>query len=405
MRLSPAQRAKHTQWLLELTQVPTAAGREFRVERWIEGWVAERPRLAVSRDRAGNMTITDRAREALPGARPVYITAHLDHPAFVVERIAAPGVVELSFRGGVLEPYFRGARIVVWNSREESFAATLFGDPREEKGSPYKIYQAEFDLGAGARVEIGDVGVWELPGAEVLDGLLHTNACDDLAAAAAALCAFDVLTDEGQPAGVSGGAGGEDVRLLFTRAEEVGFIGAIAAVREGTVPRESRVITLENSRSFPESPIGGGVIVRVGDRMSVFSPRLTEVVAKRAEDIAKENEDWKWQRKLMAGGSCEASVFCHAGYEATCVCLALGNYHNMAGLTEVQAALQATAQVAGAKETKGIVAKVGREYISVRDFESLVDLLIACGRRLPVESPKADVFEKLWKERSGVLGV
>ena len=60
------------------------------------------------------------------------------------------------------------------------------------------------------------------------------------------------------------------VALLFTRSEEIGFIGAIGAAREGTVPKGARLVCLENSRSFPhDSPIGAGPIVRVGDRLSV----------------------------------------------------------------------------------------------------------------------------------------
>jgi endoglucanase len=228
---------------------------------------------------------------------------------------------------------------------------------------------------------------------------MHALACDDLAATAAALAAMDVLlglhaTD---PASVG------DVRLLFTRAEEIGFVGAIAACRSGTMPMDARVIALENSRSFPESPIGGGPIVRVGDRLSVFSPALTEAVARRAEEIAggpasvtasqklADAPAWKWQRKLMAGGACEASVFCASGREATCVCLPLGNYHNMADLAAVQAG------------TNSARPRVAREFISIADYEGLVDLLVACGRRLPASAPLRERFERLWAERSFVL--
>ena len=35
-------------------------------------------------------------------------------------------------------------------------------------------------------------------------------------------------------------------------------------------------------------------------------------------------------RRLMDGGVCEASAFCAAGYRASGLCIALGNYHNAA---------------------------------------------------------------------------
>lgn len=396
-KISKDQREQHLRWLSELTQLPTAAGREQRVTRWIERWVVERPKLSLTRDSAGNLTVRQRGMGIGGGlggslARPVYFTAHMDHPAFVIERIIAPTAVSVSFRGGVMDEYFKDAGVVLWTADDRARKAKLIG---EENGPPpFKHYVAELASG-DIGLALGDVGVWDVGPAEFIDGNMHTLACDDLAAAAAALAAMDVLVSDGS---------GPNVSLLFTRAEEVGFIGAIAATREGTMPRNARVIALENSRSFPESPIGGGPIVRVGDRISVFSPTLTDAIAKRAEEVARgpasvtaaqkhsELPEWKWQRKLMAGGACEASVFFNAGYEATCVCLPLGNYHNMADLTAVQAGTHTTP------------ARVAREFISVKDYEGLVDLLVACGRKLPEKAGLGDRFDKLWEERKSVLG-
>jgi putative aminopeptidase FrvX len=381
------QRKQHLAWLLDLTDTPTAAGREWRVVEWIERWVAARPSLELVRDSAGNMVVS---RRGAAHERPVFFTAHLDHPAFVVERVVAPTVVELSFRGGVMDDYFVDAKVQLVTRDGARHAAVLTGGTGQTE--PFKHYTAELKTRADAMV--GDVAVWDVGRAEVIDGLVHTQACDDLAAAAAALAAMDVLLADNTA----------NASLLFTRAEEVGFIGAIAAVRNGTIPKAARVIALENSRSFPESPIGSGPIVRVGDRISVFTPRLTDAVAKRAEEVAggasmpmasqKQSEmpAWKWQRKLMAGGACEASVFCHAGYDSTCVCLPLGNYHNMADLTAVQAGTNAQPP------------RVGREFIAQSDFEGLVDLLVACGQRLPEVVGMNERFEKLWRDRGFVLG-
>ena len=102
---------------------------------------------------------------------------------------------------------------------------------------------------------------------------------------------------------------------------------------------------------------------------------------------------WRWQRKLMAGGACEASVFCRLGYEATCVCLPLGNYHNMADLAAVQA---------GTNEARP---RVGREFIGIDDYLGMIDLLAACGLGLPETPSFAERVEKLWDERKFVLDV
>lgn len=393
--ITPARRALHLRWLLELTQLPTAAGSEDRVVAYITRWLARRPRLLLRADAHGNLHVS---RRGAPRTRPpLFFTAHLDHPAFVVERVVAPGAVELSFRGGVMAEYFTDARVTVHAARSRC-GATLrakLEPPADGAGGPFPHYLAELDSD-GFRALPGHVATWELPPAEVRDGLVHTHACDDLAAAAAALGAMDVLLDE-RPS--------QDVRLLFTRAEEIGFVGAIGAcrARRPTMPPGSRVLALENSRAFPESPVGGGPIVRVGDRMSVFTPSLTAAVAKRAEQVAggpatptasqklADTPAWKWQRKLMAGGACEASVFCHYGYEATCICLPLGNYHNMGDLAAVQAGTNASPP------------RIAPEYIAVADFHGLVDLLVACGRELPAASGVGPMIERLWAERAFVL--
>jgi putative aminopeptidase FrvX len=391
MAISDVQRAEHHGWLLGLTQVPTVAGREQRVVAWIRQWVDARPELELTFDGGGNMHVACRD-EAGVGA-PVYFTAHLDHPAFTVERVLGPGTVQLGFRGGVMEDYFRAARVRI-HATGGTFTGALI--ERISQTGSFPGYLAELD-DESADIGVGDIATWELPPARIEDGLLHTHACDDLAALAAALAAYDTLL-------LSWGAGSsrQNVRLLFTRAEEIGFIGAIAACREKTMPENARVIALENSRSFDDSPIGGGPIVRVGDRLSVFSPGLTAAIAKRAEEIAggaaptasqklSEAPAWKWQRKLMAGGACEATVFCTYGYEATCLCLPLGNYHNMGDLAAVQAGTNASP------------ARIAPEFISVADFDGLVDLLVACGEKLESAPSVRQRIDKLWTDKGFVL--
>ncbi|MBC7773377.1 MAG: hypothetical protein H7210_12850 [Pyrinomonadaceae bacterium] len=408
------QSSQHLAWLLELTQIPTASGREHRVIRWIENWLKERPDLHLSKDARGNLVVSQRGNGAAAAVEsgtdappPLFITAHLDHPAFVVERVVSPTILELSFRGGVLDVFFENAPITVHPGlgRAEPLRARLTG--LAAAASPMgKHYLAELEIAGDqsdgpSTIRVGDVATWELPPAEIDSrGIVHTHGCDDLAAAAAALSAYDVLRQSRCP----------DVHLLFTRAEEIGFIGAIAACKLGTIPQGARVVALENSRSFPDSPIGGGPIVRVGDRMSIFTPWLTNACAKRAEQIANAPAQptatqttasmagaKKWQRKLMAGGACEASVFCAYGYDATCLCLPLGNYHNMPYLTELQAG-------GGAYDTQVLgPPRAAREFIAVSDYLGLIELLVAIGLELPSVDPVLERVEKLYVDKGSVL--
>lgn len=387
---------EHQQLLLELTAIPTVAGREGRVVSFIKDWVAQRDDLTLDADDLGNLTIA--FKEPSETAAPVYFTAHLDHPAFVVERIIAPATLELAFRGGVMDDYFKDARVEVITQDDASHPGTIVEQTDPTSESPYKHYICELDQPCDA-ITTRDMARWLLPKPEITDGQIHTVACDDLAAAACAMIAFDNIRAERAE-----GKHKADVRLLFTRAEEVGFIGALGAVRHNTIPDNAKVIALENSRAFPEAPIGGGPIVRVGDRLTIFSPRLTDDIARIAEDIAggpatpkasqkqADMPKWKWQRKLMAGGACEATVFCHAGLDATCVCLPLGNYHNMANLDEAQAGT--------IKDPKP-----GREYVSLDDAQGMIDLLTACGSRLndPPKSRTSQRLDDLWENRRDVL--
>jgi len=381
-----AARAQTEHLLLELTALPTAAGREWRVADFIAAWTDVREDLALRTDRAGNMVIERiDADESRP---PVLITAHLDHPAFVVDGLIGEGAVRLAFRGGVLDPYFREAPIDIITADDRVIPAFLV---EAGPARPFRACVAELESDDSAEsvgIAPGDIARWRVAPPQIKDGLLHTHACDDLAAAACALIAFDRLRTVPSAA---------NVRLLFTRAEEVGFIGAIWALKNATVAPGSRMILLENSRSFADSPIGGGPIVRVGDRMSTFSPTLTAAISKAAEDLERERKNspspFLWQRKLMPGGACEATAYQAWGYDAMCLCLPLGNYHNMANLEAVQAGDPDAVRSA----------RCDREFVSIADVDGMIDLLIALGTNLADAPSLIQRLESMYEERSSVL--
>ena len=394
-----SNRKSREKLLLEVTSLPTAAGREDRVIAAIERWVAARAkRVVLARDRYGNLTIAQHGFLAAcaKGVKPVMITAHLDHPAFVVTAVRAKGKgektaveLDLEFRGGVYDPYFKGAMLEVFDRQtKKGFDAKIVSlDAKTDPVTkPFKTVVAKLMKASAAKsIAAGSIARWKFPKAEVKKGLVHTHACDDLAAVAAALAAFD---------GISRDASLAHVALLFTRSEEIGFIGAIGAAREGSVPKGARLVCLENSRSFPhDSPIGAGPIVRVGDRLSVFTPELTNRVGDIAAAHAKDNSAFKYQRKLMPGGACEATAFAAYGIASTCVCLPLGNYHNM---EEIDAVL------AGNKKPR-----VGREFISADDYHWLVELLEVVARRLDDEKIAAGhraLMETLWSRHAAIVG-
>lgn len=364
---------RHEQHLKELTSLPTGAGMESRVIQWIERWASRRKTITLTRDKLGNLTIK---RKGARSAKPVYLTAHLDHPAFAVTEVLDYGRrIQAEFRGGVYDDYFKGTPIALHSKAGENVTGKVVSLDRKRTGELLQIVTIELDR--IAPVLAGDLVTWALPKAKIVKGHLHTPACDDLAAVAAAICAYEQWL--AKPTGVG------DVRLLFTLAEEVGFIGAIGAAKNGSLPKGATLVCLENSKSMIDSPIGAGPIIRVGDRISIFDPGLTARLNAVAESIAKKDKSFKFQRKLMPGGACEATAFRAYGYLSSCICLPLGNYHNM-------------------DEAKQ---KIAPESISIDDYHMLVKLLEAVGRHLPtirVEQGMVQRLDGLFDRRRGLLG-
>ena len=383
---TPEIRAAREALLLEVTQIPTAAGHEHAVMAFIDQWLTKHANaVTTQRDDVGNYLIIQRRHNG--NAPLLIITAHLDHPAFVVTAVNGT-TIHAAFRGGVNDPYFVGADIEVigpGNERAQAVIATLAAE-----AEPFKEITAELAVHGNASTSAppawlaaGCIARWKFPSAEIRDGLIHTDACDDLAAVAAALCAFGEMLHTDQCGHVG---------LLFTVAEEVGFMGAIHVARNAWIPKDARLLCLENSRSFPnDSPIGAGAICRVGDRISVFSPTLTNHLAHLFSAESKQNPAFKWQRKLMAGGGCEASAFACYGYQSTCICLPLGNYHNMVDIDGVAAGTQP--------------ARVGREFISIDDYHSMITMLHIAARGMDTTLPESteQLMERLYAERSFVL--
>ena len=197
---------------MALTSIPTAAGREHRVIRWVDDWIKARKNLTLRRDRYGNMLISRKGVKRT--SRPLLFTAHLDHPAFVITKVVDGRTLEAEFRGGVRPPYFPKARVVVYDHTEATHRGTIALHATGKIFDHVVIRLAK----ATNTIAAHDIAMWDLNAARVTKGLMQAPACDDLAGVAAALSAMDVLR-----AARSAG----DVRGLLTRAEEVGFIGAI----------------------------------------------------------------------------------------------------------------------------------------------------------------------------------
>src|SRR5205085_1177326 len=139
------------------------------------------------------------------------------------------------------------------------------------------------------------------------------------------------------------------------RTEEEESSRAIAASIEPKLLRKTdRIVAIETSAQQPYAPQGKGAIVRIGDKTSVFNSALSYFITQQAEALTKKDGSFKYQRALMPGGTCEATVYDVYGFVAGSICVALGNYHNMD------------------KERK----KIAPEYIDLADWNNMVNLFV-----------------------------
>lgn len=252
----------------------------------------------------------------------------MDHPGF-----EALGPNRAEFLGGVPDAMFRGRPAVRFQTASGSVRARV-----------RRAVKKKVDLTGGAQLRGGELGQWDLPAFHTRGDRLTAAGIDDVLGVVASLAALTEIVRRRLPT---------PVWCVFTRAEEVGFHGALVAARKGRVPRSSLVLSLEMSRQRPWARQGDGPIIRVGDRLTVFDPAATLYL----EHTARQ-ENVRAQRCLMDGGTCEASAFAAYGYRCGGLCLALGNYHNI-----------------------GPDQRPAAEYVSVKDLAGLVELIVAAARQ------------------------
>ncbi len=316
--------------IARVVSAPTAPYHEYHVRQEIESICAEH-HLKVMSDRFGNLLV--RVCTA-PKLRPIVFAAHMDHPGFEIVRPVSGSCWLARFNGGVPESYFRpGIPLLL-----------MPGSIPAKLGRPAKEAKTFLVRAAKKPVIAPAFGVWSVPNFRLEQGRIVARACDDLIGVAAVLGTLIRLARKQAAVHAIG---------LLSRAEEVGFQGALAAAAGKTLPANSLVVSLETSRELPGVKMGEGVILRVGDRASTFDPEANRFLSGVAAELKTTRKSFKYQRALMGGGTCEATAYQEHGYQSAAVCVALGNYHN-----------------AGQRD------KILPEYVSLTDVCSMVDFLV-----------------------------
>ncbi|MEO8440753.1 MAG: hypothetical protein ABI540_11110 [Spartobacteria bacterium] len=276
-----------------LARQPTAPFHEEAVRAEIEAQLRACSHVQCERDAFGNVIATYRRGRKRPTQWA--FAAHMDHPGWVRTKNG-----EMKFLGSVAERYRTNPKLKTF----------------------------------------GDFAMWDLPAFEIRGRQIHSRACDDLLGCAEIICLFRELEEREAEAHCLG---------LFTRAEEVGFVGAIKLAQAAIFPSGLTILSLETSTPRGTAEIGKGPIIRVGDKVSSFNGPATARLLSAAQE-----EKIVVQRCLLDGGTCEATAYQLYGYTCAAASLALGNYHNIT--------------------PEGTIAS---EYVAIDDFIGMVRLCLA----------------------------
>lgn len=330
-----------TTLLHDVCSLPTAPFVEQRVVDYLRAFVSKRKRLKITSDRFGNLLIT------LSGKNPRLprwiFTAHMDHPGFVSEGMTDSKTLRAILRGGVKPEYAVGTKVRFFDGELE-IAGVVKEMSTRGKDQPEKIAL----IRVARPVASGVAGMFDQGTSRTKGTRFYSRVIDDLGGLAAALAMLDQLARaKHHPTST--------ICLLATRAEEDGFIGAIAASKHPQLLNKTdRLIAIECSAMQPYAPQGEGVILRVGDYTSIFHSGLTYFLRQQAVELQKRDKTFLYQRALMPGGTCEATVYDAYGFLAASLCVPLGNYHNMDTARR----------------------KIAPEFIDLNDWRNMVKLFI-----------------------------
>lgn len=318
-----------TRSLINLLSQPTAPYRELHVHEYLKKELEKAgvPHfddpsrnliVGVSNEGAYRKLVSQRTKE------PVFVfISHMDHPGFHAQSWVGRNKLEIKWFGGSPTKHLTGAKVWLadssgWRGHGTMTRATLIPSKRGIESGVVRVEEFSKQETPDPTDLFGGFGfrkpAWQS------GKLIYTKAADDLVGvhAIVALAKQRMKNNSKSGPGFIG---------LLTRAEEVGFIGAIAHYELGWLKQAHRPVigvSLETSRTLPGAVFGKGPVVRLGDRATLFDPGSTHQFLKIAKQTLKE----KYQSRIMDGGTCEGTVSMAFGFKTIAVSIPLGNYHN-----------------------------------------------------------------------------
>ncbi len=301
----------------------------------------------VRRDAYGNIIANYSNFSANSDQPPIAFVAHMDHPGFEITKACQGRIVARALGGVPVASLRKLTPVLVLTPDGERIPAEVTpfdGASDEQQSERLVMVRLKSDVSLTPPVPV----VFDLPDFTLDGDTIRMRALDDLAGCAGILVALERVVSDGAEA---------DMYAVFTRAEEGGLYGARLMAEEGTLPKETLVVSIEASPVIPGVAQGEGPVIRTGDAAYTFDADAEQVLIAARQSIRGRDPDFKCQRQLMSGGTCEATAFAVFGYRATGVAFPLGNYHN------------ATTRI---PDPDG---GVGAEYIRLSDYLGGVELI------------------------------
>ena len=288
---------------------------------------------------------------------PIAFVAHMDHPGFEIERNLDGKLIAFP-KGGI--PQFslnHETKMFSFNELGERIRCTI--SPNSE--NPKTVIVNSENL-----IEIGSPLTFDLIDFQIKGDKISMRSADDFAGCAAILT--NLIENLGKVE--------RKIFGVFTRAEEVGLIGARLIARDEIIPKNSIVVSVETSSVIPVIKQGDGPVIRTGDATYTFNSFAENLLRVAANQLKERDESFMFQRSLMSAGTCEASAFAANGYLTTGIAFPLGHWHNAkTSIPDINGGIDA-------------------ENISLNDFLNGVLLMIECSK-LSICQSKDPIAQKL----------
>jgi putative aminopeptidase FrvX len=304
---------KTSRLIREIFSQPTAPFREGWVLRKIESLLTE-SKIPYFCDRSGNI-IAGAASAKKARLAKIAFLAHTDHPGFHVVKQSKRRVDAL-WLGGAPFKTMKGSRVRLFDPARPEFEATgrlTYVSPilNHHEGIVIKIL-----LDQNVVLNTNCFGAFDFDGLKRKGDKIITRVADDFAGVVMAL---GMLMDTKRKT---------QTLAIFTRAEEVGFIGCLALLKSEILNPKMAIVSLEASRTLDGALIGQGPVLRLGDRTTLFHTDLCNQMWQVALGLKKKKKTFQFQRRVMDGGSCEATALGVFGFATSGLSVPLGNYHN-----------------------------------------------------------------------------